>query len=201
MLGLLALFMWETSAVGIPESISKQVAFVQALGGEWLLRYVELPLLGFISLLIAIGPNRLQAWIKWLREMGRRPEADKVPTDPHKEKAAYWEQRRQLYKLLNDLHEEGSRLREADYGLKPAHYWEVRADQLIEAALGKERARDFRAEDPGYALYGEDLRKGDSEGQIRMALLLHRLKALALEISSLTAPIELQADFEPQRYE
>ena len=66
MLFILAFLLWETSAAGIPESLSKQAGFVQALGGEWLLRYVQLPLLGFVLFLVAIGPKRALAWASLL---------------------------------------------------------------------------------------------------------------------------------------
>jgi peptide methionine sulfoxide reductase MsrB len=88
-LGVLAFLAGETTYAGIPENISKQVAVVQAMGGEWLLRYVELPLLGFVLLMLAIGPARVRKsvreGIEWYRdsEVGHGPEAQgsRLPTD------------------------------------------------------------------------------------------------------------------------
>jgi hypothetical protein len=78
-LGLLGILAWETTYAGIPENISKQVAFVQALGGEFLLRYVELPLLGFVLFVLAIGPTRVkrsaEEVVDWVK---KRPESDQA---------------------------------------------------------------------------------------------------------------------------
>lgn len=77
LLGVLAFLAWQTSYAGIPESVSEQAAFVQALGGEWLLRYIELPLLGLILALIVVGPARIRKSareaIDWYRN---KPESE-----------------------------------------------------------------------------------------------------------------------------
>jgi hypothetical protein len=64
---LLALLLWETGVVGIPESIARQVNWLQSLGSENLIRILAL-LLGFVVALVAVGPTRVLAWVRVLFE-------------------------------------------------------------------------------------------------------------------------------------
>lgn len=61
---LLAFLLFETGVAGIPDSIASQYAFLASLNEEWLIRLAAL-VLGFFLTLVAIGPYRVQAWIKW----------------------------------------------------------------------------------------------------------------------------------------
>jgi hypothetical protein len=61
---ILAFLLFETGVAGIPDSIASQYAFLSSLNEEWLIRLAAL-VLGFILALAAIGPHRVQAWIRW----------------------------------------------------------------------------------------------------------------------------------------
>jgi hypothetical protein len=67
LLVILGLLAFVTTYLGIPAFVSQQAALVQSLGGVAALRYVELPFLGFILFLLAIGPARIRTSILWVR--------------------------------------------------------------------------------------------------------------------------------------
>ena len=61
---VLAFLLFETGVAGIPGSIAEQYALLATYSEEWLIRVLALAL-GFVLALVAIGPYRVQAWIKW----------------------------------------------------------------------------------------------------------------------------------------
>jgi hypothetical protein len=61
---ILAFLLFETGVAGIPDSIASQYEFLSKLNEESLIRLAAL-VLGFVFALVAIGPYRVQAWIKW----------------------------------------------------------------------------------------------------------------------------------------
>src|SRR5215210_435785 len=53
-----------TALWNFPEDVAGPAGFLISFGGEWLIRILAL-LLSFPLAMIAIGPYRVQAWIKW----------------------------------------------------------------------------------------------------------------------------------------
>jgi hypothetical protein len=80
-----AFLRWETDIAGIPGSLSEQLAFVRALPGGTV-PVIVYTVVGVALVLLAIGPYRVQAWIKWASSDRSIPTS--VPPAPEAEPTA-----------------------------------------------------------------------------------------------------------------
>ena len=72
-----AFLKWEAAYATLPEDISKQVAVLLQLFGTGWLPIVAMLLLGITLFAVGLGPDRLEAWVRWVsKHRATRPKSD-----------------------------------------------------------------------------------------------------------------------------
>jgi hypothetical protein len=72
--GIVSALLLITALWDFPEDVAGPAGFLISLGGEWFIRILAL-LLSFLLALVAIGPYRVQAWVRWaVKRQTNQPE-------------------------------------------------------------------------------------------------------------------------------